>query len=101
MVPISAYQIAINICLSIAENIRKHKFVFLNVCSELVHTLPALICMDNIALLMCSELVHILPTLIYTQRQKLRTAYSTNDYRGNWTVIYKIFILIYLALITK
>ena len=25
---------------------------------------------------------------IYTQRQKLRTAYSTNDCRGKWTVIY-------------
>ena len=24
----------------------------------------------------------------YTQRHKLRTAYSTNDYRGKWTVIY-------------
>ena len=23
-----------------------------------------------------------------TQRHKLRTAYSTNDYRGKWTVIY-------------
>ena len=38
--------------------------------------------------------------ILYTQRHKLRTAYSTNDWRGKWVAISLIFISIYLALVT-
>ena len=45
--------------------------------------------------------IYYICIVIYTQQHKLRTAYSTNDCRGKWTVIYQICILIYLALITQ
>ena len=48
------------------------------------------------------KLIHVVQTdIMYTQRHKLRTAYSTNDCRGKWVAISKIFISIYLALVTQ